>query len=135
LLNIPNWNNSEESYIRGNNFTMVVKHWIRPSGEHQWNVYANIFPGHPIFNELEDALFKCPLPFHAYCSYSRFDFNAKGLCVCKSFGSDYDHLHDDYTEVSDIKFTPVMADAHKLYTFLERYKKKEPNENNSSQVG
>ena len=126
MLNIPNWINSEEAFIRGNNFTVVVKHWIQSSGKHEWNVYAHIFPGHPIFDELEDRLSGCPLPFHAYCSYSRFDFDANGLCVCKSFGSDYAHFHDDYTGVSDIELTPVMADAHELYAFLECYQKEGP---------
>jgi hypothetical protein len=126
LLNIPKWINSEEAYIRGNNFTVAVKHWIDSFGKHHWNVYAHIFPGHSIFEGLENRLSGCPLPLHDYCSYSHFDFNAKGLCVCKSFGSDYAHLNDDYTRVSDIELTPVMADAHELYAFLECYQKEGP---------
>ena len=127
MLNIPNWTNSEEANIRGNNFTVVVKHWIKPYGTHKWNVYAHIFLEHPIFEELEDKFTDCPLPLHGGCSFHHFDFDAEGLCVCKSFGSDYAHLHDDnYAEVSDIELTPLMADAHELYAFLEYYQKEEP---------
>jgi len=84
-------------------FSVVAIGW-KSRDQWNWNVYANIFESHPLFNDAEKAK---NLPFNCGCTFDKlitesptkdksewydFDREYKTLKV----GSDYNHIHDDY---------------------------------------
>ena len=67
--------------------------------ENHWNVYAYIYPKHPLFNKIvSDSLFNygVDLPLHWGSSYHSWIYNANGEVLYKKIGSDYQHLHDEH---------------------------------------
>jgi hypothetical protein len=106
-------------------FTVVVKAWLAMD-KWQYNVYANIFENHPLFNDVEKAK---SLPFNCGCTYDSFKANSptsndyewqketKALVV----GSDYSHIHDNYDNHSspfDSIPHEVLRDAKELVEAL-----------------
>ena len=72
-------------------------------GGQRWNVYAFIFPVHPLFAKLDPESDSwsgqeviSAMPFHYGASYLRRHFNEKGELSCYQIGSDYNHLHDEF---------------------------------------
>jgi len=123
---------SETWELRGKNFTVEIKHWkhARYTHEHEiepevnrWNVYAYIFPKHPIFNEINEKLFDNDIGgvFHCGLSYNTWKYDEDGQITCKQLGSDYQHLHDNYESTSDIYSTPCQTDAQELFEHLAEY--------------
>lgn len=103
-------------------FSVTIKAW--PSlDKWNWNVYANIFESHPLFNNVDKAI---SLPFNGGCTYDeikthtpargiQYDWQkeSKTLIV----GSDYAHIHDDYdNHPSPLDYIPqkVLRDAKEL---------------------
>lgn len=129
-----NWN-SEKWQQKGENFTVEIKHWKSPgididthekTIDDRWNVYAYIFPKHPIFDEIKnDDLFlqhEIEELFHWGLSYHKWNYDADGAVYSKTLGSDYQHLHDSYEKTSDIENTPTQFDANRLFEYLKSYK-------------
>ncbi len=91
----------------GKNFEVEICHWVLNNvelelsdyvQENRWNVYAYIYPKHPLFNEIvRESIFDygINLPLHCFASCHYWIYDAKGTVVCKKIGSDYSHLHDD----------------------------------------
>jgi len=123
---------SETWQEKGENFTVEIKHWKCPSFDirtdekfiaDRWNVYAYIFPKHPVFDEIStDHLFldhHITDMFHWGLSYHQWNYDKDGKVYSKKLGSDYDHLHDNYERVSDIERTPTQNDANELIEYLK----------------
>jgi hypothetical protein len=128
---------SESWMHKGKYFTVEIEHWQRKCIDDNdfdkefignfWNVYAHIFPKHPIFEELKnDELFLdhgITGYFHCGLSYHKWIADKNGEVEVKRLGSDYMHLHDNYKRVSDINQTPTMRDAKDLIEYLENYQR------------
>lgn len=97
-------------------------------GGYRWNVYAFIFPQHPLFAEFDqksDSFGQkvcVSLPFHYGPSYLRRHFNENGEVSCYQVGSDYNHLHDErFTRMAEpIDAARVFLDAADLIEALTR---------------
>ena len=111
-------------------FSVTVKAW-QLMDKWSWNVYANIFENHSLFNDVNKAL---ELPFNGGCTYDeikthtpsrgiRYDWEkeSKTLIV----GSDYAHIHDNYenhpSPFDRIPFE-VLRDAQELVEKLKEDK-------------
>ena len=124
---------------KGEGFSVEVKRWYNPpskfslesdifddedNGPWRWNVYAYIFPKHPIFKEIEsDSLFEIgeiAEYFHWGISYHDWKRNEDSI-TCKQLGSDYGHLHDRYRLVDNIDNTPCKRDAERLFKYLSDF--------------
>lgn len=107
-------------------FSVTIKAWVY-SGKWNWNVYANIFESHELFNDPKKAYES--LPFNGGCTYDRLvsytpsgadtynDRSSKTLTL----GSDYAHIHDDYdNHPSPFESIPykVMNDVNELVEAL-----------------
>lgn len=116
------YNKSEEWVSRGDKFTVVIKHW--KSGKcNNFNVYANIFNGHKLFRKLKETMHGIPdsMPFHrgaTYCDWSR---SKTGKILGKKYGSDYNHLYDNFENVERIEDHPYLErDAEELIEYLSK---------------
>jgi len=97
-------------------------------GGQRWNVYAFIFPVHPLFalfDPKSDSFYQdviAEMPFHSGASYLRRHFNDKGEVVCYQVGSDYNHLCDErFTRAYEPdEAGSVFRDACDLFEHLER---------------
>jgi len=92
----------------------------------RWDVYAYIYPKHPIFDEIEsDNLFlehNITGQFHWGLSYHEWNYDKEGAVYSKKLGSDYSHLHDTYERICDINLTPTERDAENLFEYLTNVK-------------
>lgn len=111
---------------RHETFSVVAKGWTR-DGKWNWNVYANIFENHPLFNQPSKAK---ELPLNCGCTYDEvrtavpsegiqysWQRETKTLVV----GSDYAHISDDYdNHPSGFDGVPyfVMRDCNDLVDAL-----------------
>ncbi len=107
-------------------FSVTVKAWQMCEGW-CWNVYANIFETHKLFNDVDEAL---NLPFHYGCTYDeiktfapaqgiRWDWQKETKTLV--LGSDYMHLHDNHeNHPSPFDMIPhnVLRDAKELVEAL-----------------
>lgn len=101
------WNPVQEK-----TYSIQIRCWSRDEIseiKRVWNVYALIFDGHPLFNELERAK---NLPFHGGCTYDKNITTEHAMpeseraswmrtSRCLKVGSDYSHYLDDYFESAD----------------------------------
>jgi hypothetical protein len=122
-----------ESWVkRGDHYTVEVKRWESPMGNH-WNVYANIFPDHPIYEDLEAQE---ELPLHWGLSYwvrksfadvKRFDWTRDAETI--TIGSDYAHLYDERFErfSTPEEAHEVFNDAEELFLALNQRRGKNDN--------
>jgi len=83
-------------------FSVEVKAWC-DSDKWNWNVYAHIFSGHPLYDDNEALK---SLPLHGGCTYDaikknsplvmKYDWQKEYEYEAKTVGCDYAHLHGDY---------------------------------------
>lgn len=123
-----------EFYIaREKTFCVTVKGWNttgfngmdfeNPVEKFNWNVYASIYEGHPLFNGSESDFHS--LPFHGGCTYDKiiktspsqgikYDFEKETTTL--KLGSDYAHLGDYENHQSPIDGIPyyIERDAKAL---------------------
>jgi len=113
-------------------FSVTVKGWCSTNSidglKWHWNVYANIFESHPLFNDIDKAM---NLPLHGGCTYDQLTTSVPATGIIYDWqketktlklGSDYAHLHDDYdNHPSAFDFIPynVLNDAKELAEALE----------------
>jgi hypothetical protein len=111
------------------NASIEVKCWPIHDGCFVWNIYANIFESHKLFNNVEKAL---EAPFHGGYSYDQivtyipargiqyaWQIEAKTLKI----GCDYNHLEDGYfNSCWPDEGIPkaILNDCEKLIEFLNR---------------
>lgn len=92
---------------RDDTFTVEIRGWTKEDGKSGWNVYAHIFDSHPYFNDISKVQ---DLPFHGGITYEqrithspaqgiRYDWQRNYETF--KFGSDYQHLHDDWFATQD----------------------------------
>lgn len=127
------WAKSERWKRHGKNFTVEVVHWTSPRpewdqyrGENCWNVYAYIFPKHPMFkafNETDDIFQDAAssLHLHAGASWCKSKCDRSGAVYCIEVGSDYSHHGDDHfghMETREDAYE-VFRDAVELFEQLE----------------
>lgn len=108
-------------------FCVTVRAWSRED-KFGWNVYANIFEEHPLFNNVEAA--KC-LHFHGGCTYDQIITHAPAEGIKYDWqkeyktlkvGSDYQHYMDEYFETCDPAYgipSSVLYDAMQLVEQLK----------------
>ena len=127
---MANFKEVKQWFARGNSFSVEVKVWKISGETFIWNIYANVFEKHPIFDD-NQAINN--LPFHGGVSYDResvnqplggvrYDFQA--VTKVKKVGCDYNHLGDNYFNSLDgSKGIPsdIERDAKELFDFLENY--------------
>lgn len=136
-----NWNPRKEWWHPGTHFLVVVKHYIdNPSewaianlgvneGPNRWNVYAYIYPGHPLFKKFfvrsrgswPDICYQIPY-LHGGVSYFHKHLNEKRKVSSYQVGSDYHHLHDNYFTYLEKpeEAEEVFQDAERLYDWLNK---------------
>jgi hypothetical protein len=110
-------------------FSVTIKAW-QFDGKWAWNVYANIFEAHELFNNPGSAMDS--LPFHCGCTYDKLKsvgvtggnkYDNSGSRKVLVLGSDYMHLHDDYdNHPSPFDRIPynVLNDAKELVEALNQ---------------
>ena len=114
---------------RGKDFLIEINHHVPYLDNNDWNVYAYIYPDHNLFNneKLGEDMFNAGgLPFHWGASYCKWHRNIKGDVTCKQYGSDYNHLGDDYGKVNRLKdMHGLICDADRLFNYLTVENEKE----------
>ena len=105
-------------------FVVDVVHWHETSNTaHRWNVYAYIYPGHPLFERIESEDFCAAefLPLHGGVSYHEWFYDFTGAVIYKKIGSDYHHAYDSrfagYS--TEDEAWEVFKDAEELIQFME----------------
>ena len=93
------------------------------TGRFVWNVYCYIYPKHPLFSKFEkEDMFGCPIEnFHCGCTFAKWYRDEKSEVTCKTYGCDYNHLHDErftYIEKPEMAIS-VFCDAEALFKELE----------------
>lgn len=112
---------SEWTVYQGKTFSVQVRAW-NSNDEWRWNVYALIFEGHRLHQNINAAL--C-LPFHWGATYDkrivtspaqgkRYDWEK--ISDCLKIGSDYMHYEDNYEHCNPKAGIPPMIrhDAQQL---------------------
>lgn len=130
---------SETWQQRGDGFLIEIKRWQDERRDvdtdelrtiNHWNVYAYIYPKHPLFEEIEDAglFLQHPIREFFHCGLSRHSWNRNkdGNISSKELGSDYQHLHDNYEYCTNIGSTPTEQDAERLFEYLAKASVKKP---------
>lgn len=124
---------------KGKDFTVEVVVWRNPEQvipvnlsdivpQYHWNVYAYIFPKHPMFEQIikEDLFdYGTDIPLHWGASYHQWKYDKNNSVLCKKIGCDYQHLHDDRfgRYATKEEAWEVFRDADSLIEFMnERIK-------------
>ncbi|SER26098.1 hypothetical protein SAMN05216522_11746 [Rosenbergiella nectarea] len=109
---------------KDSNFSVQVVGWH--SGRcYSWNVYANIFDSHPLFNSTDGIE---SIPMHCGITYDQLittgfiekKYDWQKDSQYRVVGSDYTHLYDNYEECapSDGIPYPILVDARELIAYL-----------------
>ncbi|XUV83520.1 hypothetical protein ACREYP_08905 [Enterobacter sp. TMH.L2] len=111
---------------KGSEWRVKVKGWNNGTSW-CWNIYLLITPGHDLFTKPEN--FFHDLPFHGGATYDRvntvdwpeYKYDFQKPISFREIGSDYSHLHDDFTECSPYDGIPnaVLSDANALISYLQ----------------
>jgi hemoglobin-like flavoprotein len=127
------WEEIKKWHKRHRTFCVEIKHWINPllqdRGEHMWNVYANIFDSHPLFNIFNNQTQKDIDELEGYLhwgiTYKREITSLQRLydpdkVKTVVIGSDYNHLHDKrFTHMATLEeASEVKDDAEALFSYL-----------------
>jgi hypothetical protein len=130
-----NWKHKDLWKIDGDTFVVEVAYWTSPGynqdykevigDKHHWNVYAYIYPAHPLFDKLDKThtiWYNQPihhLHFHRGCSFMQWYANEKGEFTSAKIGSDYGHDRDEFEDISTKEDAwRVFKDAELLYNQL-----------------
>lgn len=124
-------------HARGKNFLVEVMHRevedMDYRAPNRWNVYAYIYPGHPRFDKITppaSSLYPPPgtdgLHFHGgilgAVTLFRVHRGDDGSITSYQFGSDYNHLHDDWARETrcpnEGETNGIFRDAEKLFDQL-----------------
>lgn len=117
------WLQSERWHIDGYSFRVEVWHWKSNIETNHWNVYAYLYEGHVLFDELSKTQEQYPyteLPLHCGCTFFAKHWNSERTKIKSvQIGSDYAHYGDDFTLV-DTKERAwiVFNDAEELAEYL-----------------
>ena len=111
------------------NANIEIKCWSLNGASFIWNVYANIYESHKLFNDIEKAL---TAPFYGGCTYDKivtyspaqgikYDWQKEGKAL--KIGCDYNHLGDNYFNSCDTEYgipDQILNDCNELINFLNR---------------
>lgn len=95
-------------------------------GPHRWNIYAYIYPPHPLFQSLitegRTAIPK-EMPLHGGASLFSYCRHEGEEITAVKIGVDYNHHQDDrFSRMCDrVAANEVFVDAEKLVEFLEGF--------------
>lgn len=135
----PEWQEKYEWKAMGDNFLVSIECRYLPSQFRYelpwiWNVYAYLYPKHPRFEKIvppEEGSYRIPdgcngLHFHGgilgAVTLFRPHYDKAGNVTSYQFGSDYDHLNDDWARETTPQAGPhsrVFRDAEVLFTQLQ----------------
>ena len=128
------FNKAELWIVRGENYSVEVKHWVKDWGEagrNSWNVYIYLYPRFRNFDTFKDNISSdIPVSMNWGCTYSQFYRDKDGTVTCKKYGSDYEHIHQErFSKFS----TPeqayeVFQDAMLNFDELKQYDSIQPKE-------
>ena len=136
----PKWEHKDIWKSYGKDFLIEVVRWSSPEyngsyteivgQKNHWNVYAYIYPEHPLFDKLDKShenWFNQPihhLHFHRGCSFMQWYADNAGEFTSAKLGSDYDHLGDKFEHISTKEDAwQVFKDAKTLYNQLLQLQK------------
>lgn len=104
----PKWEHKDTWKSHGKNFLVEVVRWQSPeydidyseviSYKNHWNVYAYIYPKHPLFDKLDKThtqWFRQPidnLHFHRGCSYMQWYIDQTGEYTAVQLGAGNGHI-------------------------------------------
>ena len=128
------WKNRQDTFL------IDIVHWTSPHYEiidgkfvdvgikNHWNVYAYIYPNHPLFDKFlcqNDEYWRNEYisnsPLHGCSLYRKHESNSKITAI--QFGSDYGHIDDDYIHVDNIDSAYcIQADAELLFEYIKNLK-------------
>ncbi len=103
-------------------FSVTIKAWMNLD-KWAYNVYANIFESHELFNKPDEAML---LPLNGGCTYDQLKTSVPSTGIQYEWqrevktlvvGSDYMHIHDEYdNHSSPFEHIPykVLNDAKEL---------------------
>jgi hypothetical protein len=134
------WKHKDIWKVDGDTFLIEVVRWSSPEysqdyteilGQKQhWNVYAYIYPEHPLFDKLDKThsnWYNQPihhLNFHCGCTFMQWYVNEKGEFTSAKLGSDYGHYRDNFEHISTKEDAwQVFGDAKTLYNQLLQLQK------------
>ena len=126
----PEWRHTDHWVLRGEGFLVEVLNYqetpsgIEPyTGPNRWNVYAYIYPCHPLSIKLRGNYLHhlLALPLQRVPSDIRYHHDERGELLSIQIGSDYGYVGDDRFSHAH---TPedaweVFRDAEELYDALE----------------
>lgn len=112
---------SETWQKRGDGFLVEIKRWVS-AGNNHWNVYAYIFPEHPIFKQIKSEKLWVDHDiaeyFHFGPSFHKWH-KSDGHITCKQIGSDYEHYQDHYERMERVENSEIEYDAEELFEYLQ----------------
>lgn len=134
----PKWEEKYEWRARWPSFLVTVEcRYLPDSHRHgqdwKWNVYAYLYPKHPRFQRIvipDEGSYRIPdgcngLHFHGgilgAVTLFRPHYDKGGNVTSYQFGSDYDHLHDDWARETNPQAGPrtqIFKDAEILFSQL-----------------
>lgn len=96
-------------------------------GEYVWNIYAMVWPEHPLFADLSaaDNVFECQaardMEFHYGANFMKKTHGPDGAIICVEVGNDYNHYGDDWYRscVTREDAASIFADAERLVAHLQ----------------
>ena len=119
---------SEVWHHRSRGFTVAIVHWLDENhddrnGPHRWNVYAYVYPAHPMFAALAEGRTSPAvgaLPLHEGETCYHWHIGSDGWPTSLQIGSDYNHFNDErYTHMATADDArSVFADADRLVDYL-----------------
>lgn len=121
------WEHKDKWHRHGKNFLVEVSRHNGTAdhydGPNRWAVYAYIYPQHPHFAKFEGPRMwqeaATSLPFHGGPSLLEYPMY-EGKVTSVKVGSDYHHLHDDFTHyATKDEAYAVFADADELFDWLQ----------------
>jgi len=133
----PEWRHTDHWTMRGNGFLVEVVNYQETSsgidphtGQNHWNVYAYIYPGHPLSIQLRGNYLHhlLALPLQRVPSDIRYHHNERGELLSIQIGSDYDHVGDNrFSHAHTLEEAwEVFRDAEELYSILESATDRDP---------
>lgn len=128
------WEEKYEWRARGTSFLVSIECRFLPDSFREgqpwkWNVYAYVYPKHPRFQKIIPVGTGYEIPegcqglhFHGgilgAVTLFRPHYDAVGKVTSYQFGSDYDHIHDDWareTPPHSGRHTSIFKDAEELF--------------------
>lgn len=129
---IEDFNPSISHTRRGPHFVVEIKHWIFENGfiaadlglphiSNKFNVYAHVFPGHPLYESLVASIKPGDISRHRLGELMHAGASSSFIREkAATIGADYAHDMDQYEQRDEIP-GKVIGDARLLFNELSRF--------------